>query len=201
MKSKPLILGLSLGILLLGMNFATAEYMIPEGETIIWRFFPAEESRFFVKVTVDSIAPINLTAYVYDPIQDTLTFSESFSDVALNWIYNETVFNSLLTTYTSEAVTRNFANRTVSCYKITIDSDNIMYVDEDTGVICEASFDLGDFVYEIELESWVDLDLSEIYSEKTENLLPGYPLVFILGGSGVIIAIIVKNKMHLTVRK
>ncbi|WP_457559373.1 hypothetical protein [Candidatus Harpocratesius sp.] len=155
-------------MILISTHNVIANYNIPNGQVLIWRFTPEEGNEFYLKVIVNSNTyPLNLSAYIYDPYADTLTLSNDFSITAINYIYNESTLNALDSIYTTEIVNRVYANQSVECKKVTVDSDNILYVDTSTGVVCEASLNLGDVSYDLKLVSWKNEDLSALYSKKT----------------------------------
>jgi hypothetical protein len=138
--------------------------------------------------------PLDLDAYLYNPYTDDLSPSEDFADVAVNYIYNESVITHLEAEYPNETVQRIYGGRDVTCSKITIDSDNIVYVDQATGVVCEASLDLGETVYELKLISWENKDMSEEYYIGESFAIPGYSIFLMSFISLISIMILIKMK-------
>lgn len=172
-----------------------ADYLVDGGQVLIWEFDPEEGRKFYLKVTVISNDyPLDLDAYIYDPYNDELSASEEFADIAVNFILNETVIAELERTNENETVERTYGGRDVTCSKITVDSDNIIYVDQDTGVVCDASLDSGDVVYDLKIVAWENKDMSEEYYIGESFSVPGYPFLLVGIISLVSMAILIKKK-------
>ena len=172
---------------------AHADYLVDDGQVVIWEFDPDEGRKFYLKVTVNfNEWPLDLTAYIYDPYKDENSMSQEFANVARNYILNETVIRELERLHENETVDRTYGGRDVTCSKITVDSDNIIYVDKATGVVCDAELDSGDIVYKLKIVAWEDKDMSEEYYIGESFSVPGYHLGLI--GIAALISLIVVIK-------
>jgi hypothetical protein len=77
--------------------------------------------------------------------------------------------------------------------KVTLDSDNYIYVDLATGVVCEGCMNMGDEVFDFKLVSWEEQDLSALYSQK--EIIHGFPAIIYLFllVTGILVTVQSKN--------
>lgn len=93
-----------------------------------------------------------MDAKVGNPIQ-----SAEWDSIARNYIYSMEQIALLNSTAQGfENMTKTYAGRQVNASKVTINSDNIIYIDRATGVLCEAKIDVGDTKYDLIILSWAN---------------------------------------------
>lgn len=199
-KSGLVLLTISLLLVLAVPKPVKGNYLVDEGQVLIWKFTPNEGREFYLKVIVEENEwPLDLTAYTYDPYKDNESLHEGFEEIAVNYIYNETVISWLESQYPSETVQRTYAVRDVTCSKIVLDSDNTIYVDQATGVVCDADLDLGDAAYDLILVAWENKDMSEEYYIGEDISISGYPylLMSLISIVSISIIILLKKKKQI----
>ena len=169
----------SLFISSFGISLAQGAYLVEEDDYIVWKVSPVDQDPFYLKVKVDqNTYPLDLTALIYDPSEDTTTEQESWALTTRNYIYNETQLAWITSTKENETVSRQYGGKKVTCEKITWDSDNIYYFDKATGVMCEGDVDVGSVKYSLILVNWTNADMSQ-YANPASNggddfAIPGF---------------------------
>ncbi len=178
---------------------ATNTWGVKANDLFVWEL-KTVNTTLVLEAKVTAVAEnLTLSTRIMDAKVGNVVQSAEWDSIAKNYFYSMeqiAILNS--TAQAFENMTKTYAGKEVNVSKVTINSDNIIYIDRVSGVLCEAKINVGDTKYDLLIVSWANKTVEDFKQPSNPSDLlsqiDGYSVPTILLVSLIPIFVIFKAK-------